>query len=175
MPNPIRGAPPRFPLPPQPESGQPVHLCASGRLMRWIIQVPAATGDSLGHTVPAGALRPTAGMRPVDANRATLRNAIEGHLPSLLQKQLGEGREVSGCLRAAINLSCDHVDGWMRRTLEHAWLDRALTSSEVQEGLRKAEEFAEKLLNEADDGRLRTLIFEESDRAPHEDLARTLG
>ncbi len=102
--------------------------------MQWITQLPPPPGASLAPVGQAGPARRAASLRPIDSNRATLRNAIESHLPSVLQRQIGGGREVSGCLRAAINLSCDHADGWMRRSLADVWHERALTPSELQEG-----------------------------------------
>jgi hypothetical protein len=143
--------------------------------MQWIAGIPAPSPARPDPAAQARTARRAASLRPADANRASLRKAIESHLPLVLQQQLGDGREVSGCLRAAINLGCDHADGWMRRDLDAAYRDRALTSSELQEGVLRAQAFAEKLLNEADDLRLRSLISEDDDRTAGAPQKPTFG
>jgi hypothetical protein len=163
MPSPVRAEASRLPPPPS-AAGEVVRTKTGSRLSQWIIPQPPDAVGPRGAGPRAATAGPPAGWRAFDLNRAKLREAIESHLHLLLRQRESAGPEVSGCLRAAINLSCDHADGWMRRTLSPACHGRALTSAELQEGLRRAEGYAEKLLTEADDHRLRALIFEEDDR-----------
>ncbi len=175
MPSPIRSAPAAYAAPSQAAAvPEPAPVRANGRLLQWITHSGMPDPASR-HATGPGDARTAAALRPSDANRCNLRHAIEARLPTRVHERIEHNREVSGSLRAAINLSFDHADAWMRRTLADAYGERALTSSELEEAVQRAQAFAEKLLNEADDQRLRQLIFEEEQQTGGGQVSNSLG